>query len=401
MLKPIPFWPVFLFVLLIPLVCAIASPLPLALLLPLTGLLGFPAARLMTGAWPKADWPLYIWIMLFAGLGALSVHWSVAPDESMERSIKIGALLLLSLPVIDLARACPEHAFRPFRVWVPALTLLIGLASLSELYFDFPIYRLAEGIPREEPIWGAILNKNVSMFILLLPISLLLCKRTGFHVLAIALLLTALILAAITQSQASQMALIMIPFAWALTFVLPGTGIPIAFGLTAMVLLLMPWISPLAFSLFAEQLSEPGTIAQQASASMRLENWDFIARKIMENPWTGFGMDATRSIPSFETRQLYFKGDHIMHPHNIALQIWIEFGLIGMTLALAFLGFLFARLQALPRPQRRLPFIMFCATMTFLMISWSVWSGWLLALLVYLAALMILAAKTNSVPATS
>jgi O-antigen ligase len=396
-----PLWTVFLIALGAPLVLASFSALPFGILVPLTGFSMLLAFRLTQGAWPAIDWPLYGWIGALSLLGLSSAFWSITPEDSLERAVKVSALLLCSLPVIDLARACPEQALTRVRLIFPLAALVISLCALSELLLDFPIYRAIKDIPANQNIWGSILNKNIAVFVLMLPVALVMTHRSARHWLSFLLMLAAIALVIVTESQAAQLALIVIPLAWFSLFILPVSAIPAVFALIALITVLMPWLSPIAFDMFAARLQETSELATRASASMRLENWDFISRKIMSNLWTGFGMDATRSVTDFESQRLYFATSTIMHPHNLALQIWIEFGLPGIVLIIGFLGFLLRRLLRLSRPERRLPFTLFCGAVVFLMISWSIWAAWLLGFLVYLAALMILAVKTTPAPETS
>ncbi len=394
-------WTGFICALILPLFVSLASPLPFAFFLPAIALAFMCLYVLKFRQAPKLDWVLLAWIAAIGGLGCLSSLWSLTPSESLDRGLKISALLLFSVPLIDLARACPPEALRRSWIAFPLLTLLLGALCAVEIIFGMPLYRIIKNIPPETRINPSLINKSACVFTLMLPVCLFMCLKRGVYTLAALLVITAGLLFMHTESQASQIAMLVMPLALGVLLVLPVAGIPLAFAATGFVILLMPFLSPIAFDMFAQQIAGNQYLGKKASASMRLENWDFISRKIMENPWTGFGMDATRSIQDFETQQLFFKGTTIMHPHNFGLQMWIEFGVIGVALILGFLGFLMKRLLALPQAERRLPFMLFCGGVVFLMISWSVWSAWLLAFIVYLAVLMVLAAKTTSFPSTS
>src|SRR5436190_23671517 len=73
----------------------------------------------------------------------------------------------------------------------------------------------------------------------------------------------------------------------------------------------------------------------QAFANNRLEIWDFVSRYALRHPLHGFGIEATRAVEAFDSQQIYQKKATILHPHNFAIQMWIEFGLIGGLLAAA------------------------------------------------------------------
>ena len=81
------------------------------------------------------------------------------------------------------------------------------------------------------------------------------------------------------------------------------------------------------------------------SARHRIEIWTFATTRITERLWFGHGIDASRSIPSRgEMSQFMPIGDILLplHPHNAFLQIWLEFGALGCVLvtmmALWFIG---------------------------------------------------------------
>lgn len=394
-------WSVLIFTMAALLALGGIQPLPFGFIPSLLGIGMLIAVRLKTKSWVALDWPLYGWLLALFVLTSSSSLWSVTPQETFERSLKVCGLLLCALPLIDLARAIPAETLRRWQMLFPLATIIAGLYPLIELHFDFPIQDALGMQASENIIRGSSLNKHVSIFIMMLAPSILICHRAGAHTISIFMMIMAGMMIATTESQAAQLALVILPLAWCGAFILPGTGIPLAFIGAGLIILLMPWISPIAFDMFAADMNKPGSFAEQASASKRLENWDFISRKIMENPWTGFGMDATRSINDFQSQKLYFKTSTIMHPHNIALQLWIEFGLMGITFAAGFLAFLLRRLAQLPRTARRIPFTVFCVVLGFLMVSWSIWASWLLGFIVFLSAVTILALRTSSARATS
>lgn len=377
------------------------QPLPFGFIPSVLGIGTLVALRIRTKAWVALDWPLYGWLLALFALTATSSLWSITPSETFERSLKVCGLLLCALPLLDLARSTPTDTLRRWQMLFPFATIIAGLYPLIELHFDFPIQKVLGMEAPETVLWGSSLNKHVSIFIMMLAPALLICHRAGAHTISIGMIIMAILIMSVTESQAAQLALLMIPLAWCVAFILPGTGIPLTFMAAGVTLLLMPWVSPIAFDMFAADMKKQGSLAEQASVSMRLENWDFISRKIMENPWTGFGMDTTRFINDFQSERLYFETSTIMHPHNIALQLWIEFGVLGVAFMVGFFAFLLKRLLNLPRGARRIPFTVFCVVLSFLMVSWSIWASWLLGFIVFLAAVTILALRTSSGRATS
>jgi O-antigen ligase len=107
------------------------------------------------------------------------------------------------------------------------------------------------------------------------------------------------------------------------------------------------------------------------SWSMRMGYWRHAADWIADHPLRGWGLDASRM----------FSPGIKLHPHDAALQIWLELGLIGATGAAVFYA---AMLAALSRPRRDPAAAVAAATaaayLTFSAFSFGVWQEWWLAL---------------------
>ncbi|WP_249118121.1 O-antigen ligase family protein, partial [Neoroseomonas alkaliterrae] len=117
-------------------------------------------------------------------------------------------------------------------------------------------------------------------------------------------------------------------------------------GLAALVLL-MPLLVAAVPALPVERLP--------ISALHRMLIWDFTAARIAERPVLGWGMEASRAIPGGRgnppaevldrmrvtdpARRAWFAEPHVqilpLHPHNAALQVWLELGAVGAALAAA------------------------------------------------------------------
>jgi O-antigen ligase len=376
------------------------APLSLSGTVPLAGLLAFAFYRPVTGKWPSPDWPLTAWIAAVCALIFASSLWGAFPENSLSRAEKVAPILIFSLPLLWIARSCPAENLTKFRLFFPWIVLAMGAGILTEFALDLPVSTwLRSGV---HPSGLSGLNKHLGALMLFLPIALFLSLETKRWGLAAALTGISIALMFFTESQSAMLALIVMPLAAVLLFLLPGAALPLTFGLAGFLFVFMPFLAPMAFDAFAEPLNIDGSLANAASASMRLENWDFISRKILTEPLTGFGIDATRYITDFETELRYFHTNTISHPHNMALQLWIEFGLMGVAAGLTGLALLYRRIRKITEPgTKTLAYAMFCMTMVFLMLSWSLWASWLLGLLLTVSALAILATRTSTALATS
>jgi hypothetical protein len=91
--------------------------------------------------------------------------------------------------------------------------------------------------------------------------------------------------------------------------------------------------APLTFARL-ERLPGLGEIADnfKISAGHRLLIWSFAGDRIAERPVTGWGLDSSRAIPGgddlIRPRETWMP----LHPHNAALQVWLELGAPGAAL---------------------------------------------------------------------
>ena len=110
-----------------------------------------------------------------------------------------------------------------------------------------------------------------------------------------------------------------------------------------------------------------------ASWAERLDIWRFTADRIMERPFFGWGLDASRMFPP-----------HIqLHPHNGALQLWLELGAVGAGLAALFWAWLFGRIDRVEAADRPMAAACAATATVYLAIgalSFGVWQDWWIAL---------------------
>jgi O-antigen ligase len=107
------------------------------------------------------------------------------------------------------------------------------------------------------------------------------------------------------------------------------------------------------------------------SWGIRLGYWSHTIDWIAERPVIGWGLDASRVMgPGIQ-----------LHPHNGALQIWLELGLIGAVAAAAFWGLSLARMSR-PQPDRRMVGVAGAVTayIVFAWVNYGAWQGWWVAL---------------------
>jgi O-antigen ligase len=242
------------------------------------------------------------------------------------------------------------------------------------------------------------MNKEISVLIFLLPAGMYFASagwgRTGTAI----LLVMCLILLAFTVSQAAQLAIIVGAIAFAVSPFFPGrhragwigAGTILIAGLWA-----SPFVTPYMFK--HAGLFRASELLVESSASQRLEIWDFIGRKIQEAPFLGQGMYATRFIEDFETAQIYYYSSTLMHPHNAALQLWLEFGVLGAIAGTAAIAlFLWTCYRTENQPAQRLYLTVFCMLFLVALLGWGMWQAWWLGTVFAVSGMTILAGRHTS-----
>ena len=115
----------------------------------------------------------------------------------------------------------------------------------------------------------------------------------------------------------------------------------------------------------------PGQIGKHSWAE-RLDIWRFVSGEVLQNPIKGWGLDASRAWPN----------DIPLHPHDAALQIWLELGALGAALAGLFWAWLFTRIAAMVEGDRNMAAAAAATATAYLTIgalSFGVWQEWWLA----------------------
>jgi O-antigen ligase len=131
--------------------------------------------------------------------------------------------------------------------------------------------------------------------------------------------------------------------------------------------------APLVFLPHGHAAADIPSDMGKESWHIRVSIWRFASALIAHRPLLGYGLDASRAF-----------GDAIpMHPHDAAIQLWLETGVLGALLGALFWGWLFFRIQRVGR-EDPVWAAMACATAAAYLlisaISFGVWQEWWLGL---------------------
>jgi O-antigen ligase len=135
--------------------------------------------------------------------------------------------------------------------------------------------------------------------------------------------------------------------------------------------------------------------AVKLSAGHRLLIWSFAGDRIAERTLTGWGLDAARAMPGGKDPIRPGQTWMPLHPHNAALQLWLELGAPGAVLFALLVALAWQALAAAPWPR------LFAAAagaslaiaLTACFASYGIWEEWWLGTLWFSLFVIIVMAR--------
>ncbi len=355
-------------VLLFPLL--VLAPRGLAPLAAVAGLLGLLVA-LPAGfaVWRELVTPAVL-LGAVAGWGLVSSLWAVDPEHSFEMAMRLAALFITAL---GLAAAAAMLA-APRRLLCFLAAGVAVAVSLSQVQF-FTHGWLTSGFSDRIFVAPALNQVENGFALLVLPSTALLIERRQPWLAALAAGAMAVTLFGLVGTTAKVG--IVVGAAAAILLYLGHR--PVA-RLAAIVSVVAILTAPLTFPKLYEVPAVHDWAANyyKVSARHRLEIWWFTGQRIAEHPERGWGLDSSRAIPGGTEPTPEGVPWLPLHPHNVALQIWLELGLPGALLFAGFIGWLWLSLARArwPRCFAAAAGGSLCAAQTIGLAAYGMWEEW-------------------------
>lgn len=372
----------------------ISFPRAIAYVPALAGLAGFAAYYFVFRVKPVLSCPAIVISGAIAIIMFVSSLWAIDPDQSLERALKTSPLLIAGALFISCIMMIRIDLLRPYLRFLPWALFFTALAVAIELGLNFPLYRAIRGEFDIELSRSVFNRATVTVILLLIPTLAIMARYYSRKICALAFLITIMPLLLLGESQSAQLALIvggmtyfLFPCRW--KWVWPVTAV-----LIYVLMLALPFIFIWAFNQWAADVQTMPVLGRGGgNAGSRMEIWDYVSRYALQNPLYGYGVEATKQVPHFDSHELYQKGHTILHPHNYALQLWMEFGVIGITLCGAMMGWLLMQMGKLAVPQARVAVSTLFAVLVVSSTGYGLWQGWWLGLLFAVCAYTLIAVR--------
>lgn len=378
---------------LVPLV-ALLAPRFLAYWPGIVGLAALAAYPLVFAGKPFLPKAALSWIAGILCLAGLSSLWSIDGGYALERTLKIALILLSGATLLAVARSVPLHTVKPYLGLCVAGAFAGALLCAGEIFSGFPLQRLLHGVEDLKGINQANLNRSIiaTLCFLFGAIgigSYLFGRRAVFVLLAAAILMMTA-----TQSQSAQVGFVLATLCF---FAFPFSRKKVWYALAALLaagVLVSPFVATWMFESFAASVEDMPFLGRgDGFGSERLEIWDKISRYALQKPFYGYGIEATRLITDFDTQRIYRESVTELHPHNFAIQLWIEFGVIGALAGAGFLAWLVRVLSGVSFAQARIALPTFMVLLSAAAFGYGLWQSWFLGLIMMIASLAALAMR--------
>lgn len=386
------------------LVTLIASIAPRALSFApaLIGFLGLIAYKPIRGTWPRLTKRAFVWSIAICSLACISSLWAIDPDLVLQRSTKMALILIPGAALFTLIRALPTIDTQHLSLIFTITTLTLGLIISTDLYMDGTLHKYLHNVAQDTEFNFSNLNRSVVVYTTFLFITvptIIFAQHSRYRKglwLSLVAIVSVLIFAK-TESQSSQLALLIGGILF-IAFPYKRKTAWYVLALTLFTTIVMaPFAAQFLFQNATTYLMEHNWF-QNGFAGNRLEIWDFISRYALQNPIYGFGIEATRAVEAFDTQMLYHPTQTILHPHNFALQLWIEFGIVGVIFSILFFGYLLAQIQKTIGPKHytvsaKLAIPLLFAVIAVSSTGYGLWQSWWLGYFTLLIALSTFSAR--------
>jgi O-antigen ligase len=341
-------------------------------------------------------------LVLLLTWGALSLIWAINPRGAVTTLAQTTGVLVCAAVLMSGTSMLGAQATRKlFRVVAIVLAAAMCLYAI-ELAFGAPIRSLTRiTAPSGEELFSPY-NRGLTVFLLLVAPTVISLRRNSQPRFAAALSLGAGAIIYLYYGGSLQTALTGGLFAALLAFLWRAQAVKALGLLTALMILLAPFV--VHFTLMGDAIDRIAPRIGSLSAVHRLVIWEFATGKIEERPLAGWGLDAARAMPGGkEKRTIVFgreSGTYArdleelpLHTHNLALQLWLELGVIGAALGAGFVAWLFLQIARAQGDRIETALLTGHATTALLIagLSYGIWQAWWLSTLVLSAALCRLA----------
>ncbi|NDE89713.1 MAG: O-antigen ligase family protein [Alphaproteobacteria bacterium] len=237
------------------------------------------------------------------------------------------AIIFLTLPFIK-----PHTLDVLIKLFVTSWIIGLGLLCV-ECFFNHPIHRWYNQMDSNIAVYENVTKRMAGLFALSIWPFALWLKTKGKNVLSILSVLAFTSISIFLTNRSSLLGMVVgsgVLFFALYQAVLARWALTLLIGLGLFFIVPVSTVLPLVSPEITGQLFD--------SALARIKVWTVTSKHILEKPFFGHGIDASTGLQSDAPNSLgagFFEpGVNVVshHPHNIFLQLWLDFGMVGAIL---------------------------------------------------------------------
>jgi O-antigen ligase len=325
--------------------------------------------------------PLCFWSLAAAGLALLSSQWALVPAQAIKVGFSFAGLAVFGLIMITQAKHQSATENESTRT-----ALIVGMSIALILLGAGAAY----GLNYDQPLWGkenrhairTLSHAQTVIAVFLVPCLFTLWQRGAMcRIYASAMAAATIVIFVNLEHGASNIAIMVSATSLVLVIFTDRAGLGLVCIGAATAILSMPvfleMVLPTTEALSALSYSD----GNWASETHRYFMWRFAVGAISDGSYlTGFGADASRGFPGAKEKVMWGIELMPLHPHNGALQVWLELGALGIVTFLALLVAIFRGTRAFARKDIAICAALLSAYLVPWMLSYGIWQSWWLAL---------------------
>lgn len=290
-------------------------------------------------AWAAARRPLGLVVGLFLGLAAVSAIWAPDPVGALIAAGKLTLLTVAGVLVVVSMASLRGRALARTEQGLYVSVVLMGVLLGMEYLTGGTIGSLVKGVDQSNLVFTS--RGSSTLAVMALPVATLLLRR-GATWSVVALFAIVFVILTPLPMLASLLALAAGLLVFGLTWWIGAKGLVAVMAVAGTIAFASPWIFKDAITLdaFGER-----AVDVPISWQHRLGIWTFVGQRSLERPMLGHGFDSSRVIgrepgmvPITTHTQKWEQKRLPLHPHSIALQLWLELGAFGVLAMLTILG---------------------------------------------------------------
>ena len=373
-------------------ICMVNIPRSYGFTPAISGLLFFILYFCISNQKPKLSIKTALLAVTIIGLSSISLLWAEYFETSKEKVFKLLALLPAQVLLISLATSLNKEQLKPLTNVLPIGFLIACGLLIFEIMAQGSLHNIIRGEDTFVITDPDEFNRGaVALALYSFPVFALLSTKLTKPISLLIAFCPAIAAISISQALASQIALILgLVFLFGFPYNVKISLKILKFVILASILA-APFCVSFIYQNFAPALHEIPLLAN-GYAGHRLEIWDYVSRYAMERPISGFGIEATGDIKDFQTGGIFYHLSEILHPHNFVIQIFIEFGFLGIAIAIGLMYALFTNIEKLSIAKQKIILPTLIATLVPAAFSYGLWQGLWLGLMFHIAAVTLMAA---------